>query len=85
VYGRWAKAADAGRREVAVLADQVDSLTRQFAAAGYQSRLHAALLAYLAEAGAISAVGDIEFNMGVKPSTNGAAHMTAADAADLGL
>lgn len=78
VYGRWAKAADAGRREVAVLTDQVDSLTRQFAAAGYQSKLHAALLAYLAEAGAISPVGDIQFNMG-------AGHITEADAADLGL
>ena len=84
VYGRWAQSADKGRREVAVLADQVDSLTRQFAAAGYQSKLHAALLTYLAESGAISSVGDLNFNMGTKPS-NGAGHMTAADAADLGL
>ena len=84
IYQRWAQSADKGRREVAVLADQVDSLTRQFAAAGYQSKLHAALLTYLAESGAVSSVGDISFNMGTKPS-NGAGHMTAADAADLGL
>ena len=84
VYGRWAQSADRGRREVAVLADQVDSLTRQFAAAGYQSKLHAALLTYLAESGAISSVGALNFNMGTKPR-NGAGHITAADAADLGL
>ena len=83
VYQRWSAAADKGRREVAVLADQVDSLTRQFAAAGYQSKLHAALLAFLAESGAISSVGDINFGMGKPQGSNG--HMTAADAADLGL
>ena len=84
VYQRWSAAADKGRREVAVLADQVDSLTRQFTAAGYQSKLHAALLTYLAESGAVSSVGDISFNMGMKPG-NGVGRMTAADAADLGL
>ena len=83
-YQRWAQSADKGRREVAVLADQVDSLTRQFAAAGYQSKLHAAMLTYLAESGAVSSVGDISFNMGMKPG-NGVGRMTAADAADLGL
>ena len=83
VYGRWAQAADKGRREVAVLTDQVDSLARQFAAAGYQSKLHAAMLTYLAESGAISSVGDINFGMGKPQGSNG--HMTAADAADLGL
>ena len=83
IYQRWAQSADKGRREVAVLADQVDSLTRQFAAAGYQSKLHAALLAFLAESGAISSVGDINFGMGKPQGSNG--HMTAADAADLGL
>ena len=83
VYQRWAQSADKGRREVAVLADQVDSLARQFAAAGYQSKLHAAMLTYLAESGAISSVGDINFGMGKPQGSNG--HMTAADAADLGL
>lgn len=87
VYTRWAKAADDGRRAVAVLTDQADSLTRQFAAAGYQSKLHAAMLAYLAESGAVSSVGDLNFNMGSKPANgaNGYGHIEAADAADLGL
>lgn len=85
VYGRWAQAADKGRREVAVLTDQVDSLTRQFAAVGYAAKLHAGLLNYLAAAGAVSSVGDINFNMGMKANGNGAGHITAADAADLGL
>lgn len=84
VYQRWAQAADKSRREVAVLADQVDSLTRQFAAVGYQSKLHAGLMGFLAASGAVSAVGDIQFHMG-KTNGNGAAHVTAADAADLGL
>ena len=84
VYQRWAQSADKGRRAVAVLADQVDSLTRQFAAVGYQSKLHAAMLAFLAESGAVSSVGDISFNMGSKP-TGADGHITEADAADLGL
>jgi len=83
IYQRWAQSADKGRREVAVLADQVDSLTRQFAAAGYAAKLHAGLLNYLAAAGAVSSVGDINFGMGKPQGSNG--HMTAADAADLGL
>ena len=85
VYQRWAQAADKGRREVAILADHVDSLTRQFAAVGYAAKLHAGLLNYLAAAGAVSSVGDINFNMGMKANGNGAGHITAADAADLGL
>ena len=85
VYQRWAQSADKGRREVAVLADQVDSLNRQFGAAGYQSKLHAALLTYFAESGAVSSVGDISFGMGKPQGSNGAEHMTEADAADLGL
>jgi hypothetical protein len=85
VYARWAQSADKGRREAAILTDQVDSLTRQFAAVGYAAKLHGALLSYLAAAGAVSSVGDINFNMGMKANGNGAGHITAADAADLGL
>ena len=89
VYQRFSQSANANRRSVAVQADLVDSLTRQFAAAGYQAKLHGAMLAYLAAAGAVSSVGDIQFNMGAKPvnvnGANGVHHMTAADAADLGL
>jgi hypothetical protein len=87
-YQRFSQSANANRRSVAVQADQVDSLIRQFTAAGYQAKLHAALLAYLAAAGAIAPDGDINFNMGAKPHVNGngaGQHMTAADAADLGL
>lgn len=85
VYQRFAQSADANRRSVAYQSDLVEHLTRQFAAVGYQAKLHAGLLAYLAAAGAVSAVGDINFNMGEKTASNGAGHMTAADAADLGL
>ncbi len=89
VYVRWAKAADLERADVAKLTVEADMLLRQFAAVGYAAKLHAGLMAYLAAAGAVSNVGDINFNMG-KPQTqangNGAGqHMTAADAADLGL
>ena len=82
VYARWVASAAKGRAEVAILTDQVDSLTRQFAAAGYAAKLHGALLNYLAAAGAVSSVGDINFNMG--KNGNGA-QVSAADAADLGL
>ena len=81
-YQRFSQSATANRRIAAFQADQVDSLTRQFAAAGYQAKLHGSLLAYLAAAGTVTSGGDINFNMGAKPS-NG--HMTAADAADIGL
>ena len=82
VYARWAQSADKGRREAAILTDQVDSLTRQFAAAGYAAKLHGALLGYLAAAGAVSSVGDISFDMG--KNGNGV-QVSAADAANLGL
>jgi hypothetical protein len=84
-YQRFAQSAAANRRSVAVQADLVDSLTRQFAAAGYQAKLHGSLLAYLAASGAVSSVGDINFNMGAKPMNGNGQHMTAQDAADLGL
>lgn len=86
-YQRWVQAADKGRREVAHLSDQVDSLTRQFAAAGYQSKLHGNLLSFLAASGAVTPDGDVNFYAS-KPSVNainGTGHMTEADAADLGL
>lgn len=85
VYQRWARAADRGRREVAVLSDQVEGLTRQFAAVGYQARLHAGLMNYLAASGAVTPAGDMNFNMGGKPSNGANGHVTAADAADIGL
>lgn len=85
VYQRFSQSADANRRSVAYQTDLVDHLTRQFTAVGYQAKLHAGLMAYLASAGAVSGVTDIQFSMGRNKATNGAAHMTAADAADLGL
>lgn len=85
-YQRFSQSAAANRRSVAVQSDAVDSLTRQFTAVGYQARLHAGLMAYLAAAGAVSGATDINFNMGRKAvGSNGAGHMTAQDAADLGL
>lgn len=85
VYVRWSKAADIERADVANLTNNYDLLVRQFAAVGYAAKLHAGLLNYLAAAGAVSSVGDINFNMGMKANGNGAGHITAADAADLGL
>ena len=76
--------ARAGRDAIARLTNDVDNLTRQFAAVGYQAKLHAALLGYLAAAGAVPV--DVSFGMGGKssaPATNGA--VTAADAAEIGL
>ena len=85
VYVRWAKAADLERQAVAKLTTELDLLVRQFGAVGYAAKLHAELMGFLAASGAISTVGDINFNMGTKANGNGAGHMTAADAADLGL
>jgi hypothetical protein len=93
-YARFAQAADAGRREVAVLAAQVDSLTRQYSAVTYQAKLHAALLEMVTGAGLKPQ--DVNFYSPAQLAAMPAPHitpngansghtMTAADAADLGL
>jgi hypothetical protein len=89
VYVRWSKAADTERADVAKLANDVDMLTRQFAAVGYAARLTAATMEMLAAMGPNKA-GDISFNMdaagksaAVINGSNG--HVTAQDAADIGL
>lgn len=84
VYQRFAQSAAANRRSVAVQADLVDGLTRQFAAVGYQSKLHASLLSFLAAAGAVTPAGDANFYVTKAANGNGQ-HMTAQDAAALGL
>jgi len=93
VYVRWSKAADVERADVAKLTNEVDMLTRQFAAVGYAARLTAATMEMLAAMGPNKA-GDIEFHMDaagksaaqVARITNGSnGHMTAQDAADAGL
>ncbi len=93
VYVRWSKAADVERSDVAKLSNDVDMLTRQFAAVGYAARLTAATMEMLAAMGPNKA-GDIEFHMDaagksaaqVARITNGSnGHMTAQDAADAGL
>ena len=83
-YQRFAQSANANRRSVAVQSDLVDSLTRQFAAAGYQSKLHASLMAFLAASGAVTPAGDANFYPTKATNGNGQ-HMTVQDAADLGL
>ena len=85
VYVRWSKAADLERQGVAKLTTELDLLVRQFGAVGYAAKLHAELMHFLGSSGAISTVGDINFNMGTKANGNGAGYMTATDAADLGL
>jgi len=93
VYVRWSKAADVERSDVAKLSNDVDMLTRQFAAVGYAARLTAATMEMLAAMGPNKA-GDIEFHMDAAGKsaaqlarvTNGSnGHMTAQDAADAGL
>jgi hypothetical protein len=69
------------RKDMAVLTNDVDNLTRQFAAVGYQAKLHAALLGYLAAAGAVPV--DVSFGMGKAQPANGS--VTPADAAAIGL
>lgn len=92
VYVRWSKAADVERADVAKLTNDVDMLTRQFAAVGYAARLTAATMEMLAAMGPNKA-GDIEFHMDASGKSaaqiarvNGSnSHMTAQDAADAGL
>ena len=89
MYVRWAKAADVERADIAKLTTEYDRLTRQFAAVGYAARLTAAAMEMLAAMGPNTAQ-DVQFNMdaagksaAVLTGSNG--HMTAQDAADLGL
>lgn len=93
VYVRWSKAADVERADVAKLANDVDMLTRQFAAVGYAARLTAATMEMLAAMGPNKA-GDIEFHMDstgksaaqlqrVNNGSNGT--VTPEDAAQIGL
>jgi hypothetical protein len=93
VYTRWAKAADVERADVARLSNDVDMLTRQFAAVGYAARLTAATMEMIAAMGPAKAQ-DIDFRMDAtgksaaqvaRVNGNGAGHMTAQDAADAGL
>ncbi len=96
VYTRWSKAADVERADIAKLANDVDMLTRQFAAVGYAARLTAATMEMLAAMGPNKAQ-DIAFHMDatgksaaqiqrVNGSSNGSnGHVTAQDAADIGL
>lgn len=92
VYVRWAKAADTERADVAKLANDVDMLTRQFAAVGYAARLTAATMEMLAAMGPNKA-GDVQFHMDAAGKSaaqvqrvNGSnGHVTAEDAAKIGL
>jgi chromosome segregation ATPase len=89
VYVRWAKAADVERADIAKLTTEFDRLSREFAAVGYAARLTASAMEMLAAMGPNKA-GDISFNMdaagksaAVINGSNG--HVTAQDAADIGL
>ena len=78
--------ARAGRDAIARLTNDVDNLTRQFTAVGFQARLHASLLAYLAAAAPGQPI-DVSFGMGSKSNNNhdGNGTVTPADAAAIGL
>lgn len=92
VYVRWAKAADVERADVAKLTTEFDRLTREFAAVGYAARLTASMAEMLAAMGPNKA-GDIDFRMDAAGKSaaqidriNGSnGHVTAQDAADIGL
>lgn len=92
VYVRWSKAADTERADVAKLTTEYDMLVRQFAAVGYAARLTAATMEMVAAMGPNKAQ-DIEFRMDgagksakVLSGSNGFnGHITAQDAADIGL
>lgn len=72
------------RTAVASLTNNVDNLTRQFAAVGYASKLHAGLMAYLASA-APGKEFDVTFGADNAIAVNGNGTITAADAEELGL
>ena len=89
VYVRWAKAADVERADIAKLTTEYDRLSREFAAVGYAARLTASMSEMLAAMGPNKAQ-DVQFNMdaagksaAVINGSNG--HVTAQDAADIGL
>ena len=85
-YAKIAAEALGWRKDIAVLTNDVDNLTRQFAAVGYQAKLHAALLGYLAAAAPGQPV-DVSFGMGSNGNGNGNGNgtVTPADAAAIGL
>ena len=87
-YQQFAKAADTERGDAAKLTNEVDNLTRQFTAVGYQAKLHSAMVAYFAAAGAV-APQDVQFynKESKQHTTNGKANgnVTAEDAAAIGL
>lgn len=90
-YQRLAAALRKEQADVAALQTEVDSLTNQFAAVGYQARLHAGLFAFLGSAGTpvpanLDGLGDVVF----QPTQytlrgNGNSYVTADDAAQIGL
>ena len=88
VYQNRAGMATVARVEVANLTNEVDNLTRQFTAVGYQAKLHSAMMAYFAAAGAV-APQDVQFYSkgDAKHTTNGKVNgnVTADDAAAIGL
>ncbi len=90
-YQTWVKALDGLRADAARLTNDVDNLTRQFTAVGYQAKLHSAMVAYFAAAGAVAPGAnalDVQFYSGGKQhTTNGKANgnVTAEDAAAIGL
>lgn len=80
--------AETWRKEIANLTNDVDNLTRQFTAVGYQAKLHSAMVAYFAAAGAVAPT-DVQFySKGAhQHTTTGKANgnVTAEDAAAIGL
>jgi len=76
--------ATAQRCVVTSMTNDVDKMTREFAAVGYAAKLLAALMDYLASA-APGKEFDVTFGADNAIAINGIGNITAADAAELGL
>ena len=74
--------------EADMLANSVDTLTRQYGAVCYQARLHAALCSFLGSAGApvnLHSLSDVVFPPASSTRHNNNHLVTADDAAQIGL
>lgn len=87
-YQTWVKALDGLRADAARLTNDVDNLTRQFTAVGYQAKLHSVMVGYFAAAGAVAPT-DVQFySKGAQQHTTNVkanGNVTAEDAAAIGL
>jgi chromosome segregation ATPase len=88
IYRSTTQRLDNVQHELAEAQDSLSALERRYGAVCYQAKLHAALLGYLAGAGAPVKAAEVQFMAspaGKRNGVNGASQVSAADAAELGL